>query len=503
MRYRGRPSRRAFLRLSGGLALAHSLPRLAWPQVDADPAPLPIPSILPGQLVDGRRVFDLTMERGTTSLLPGTQTATLGYNGNLLGPTLLMRRGEDVALRVTNQIGEDTTTHWHGIHLPAVMDGTPHQTIPPGETWTASYTVLNRAGTYWYHPHTHPERFDPRGQSGTSGQVYKGLAGLLIVTDETGDALPLPRSYGVDDVPLIIQDKAIQADGSLDFFPLDPVILRKGPYICVNGAISPTLETHAQLIRFRILNGSCARVYNLGFSDNRPFWQIASDGGFLPSPLPMDRLVLSPAERAEIVVDFSADAGRRINLVSYSSELGRAYVSPQLSDPLDSAVFDVMGFSVGGPTTNAVTGLPASLVAVERIAEHEAHNLLSPRPFVLGNGVQSVASINGKKMSMARIDETIRLNETEVWDISNTTPIAHPFHVHGDSFQVVSRDGAEPGPNEMGWKDVVLVRVGETVRIIKHFRDFADAEVPYMYHCHILDHEDSGMMGQFAVVAEA
>jgi FtsP/CotA-like multicopper oxidase with cupredoxin domain len=443
------------------------------------------------------------MRPGQREFLPGQLTPTKGYNGDYLGPTLVVRSGSDVTLNVTNNIGVTTTTHWHGMHVPAVMDGGPHQRIEPGETWTASFPVLNRAATYWYHPHPHASLgqgviFDP---ASTGYQVYEGLAGMLIVEDGTSDMLPLPRSYGQDDIPLILQDRRFQADGSLMHFPsifnpaTDPA-LRKGDHFLVNGVEGPVLDVGAQVVRLRLLNASNARVYNLGFNDNRTFYQVVSDGGFLTAPVLLSRLVLAPAERAEILVDLGADDGRTVLLRSFNRENGTTFVPSPLQDPWDTADFDLLEIRVGPVTSGAVRTVPGGLAAVARIPTSDAVNAGDPRPFELN---ANPFGINGKRMDMTVIDERIRLGDTEVWEITNPNNQAHPFHAHGDSFQILSRDGASPQAHELGWKDVVLVRPFETVRIIKRFHDYADPASPYMFHCHILEHEDVGMMGQFVV----
>jgi bilirubin oxidase len=450
------------------------------------------------------KTFDLLMQDGNKEFIAGLLTPTSGYNGDYLGPTLLMRKGDQVVLNVTNQLGERTSTHWHGLHVPAAMDGGPHQMIESGETWTASFPVLNRAATYWYHPHLHPSPgqgaiFEP---TGTGYQVYRGLAGMIIIEDGTSDTLALPRSYGQDDIPLILQDRRFHEDGSLmhfptDFNPTQDPALRKGGHFLVNGVEGPILEVGAQVVRLRILNASNARVYNLGFSDQRTFYQVVSDGGFLPAPVPMSRLVLAPAERAEILLDLGADEGGSLTLRSFNSENGTMFVPPPLQDPWDTADFDLLEIRIGSATADAVLTLPETLATVTRIPESDAVNAESPRPFELN---ANPFGINGKRMDMAIIDEQIRLGDTEVWEITNPNSQAHPFHVHGDSFQILSRDGSPPPAHELGWKDVVLVRPFGTARIIKRFHDYADPVNPYMFHCHILEHEDVGMMGQFVVV---
>jgi len=471
------------------------------PDSNVIPVPLPIPERLFGPTIN------LEMRPGQREFMLDRTTPTKGYNGDYLGPTLVLRSGSDVSLQVTNNIGVTTTTHWHGMHVPAVMDGGPHQRIDPGSVWTASFPVLNRAATYWYHPHPHASVgqgviFDP---TSTGYQVYEGLAGMIIVEDDTSDALLLPRTYGEDDIPLILQDRRFEADGSLlhfpaDFNPASDPALRKGGHFLVNGAEAPVLEVGAQVVRLRILNASNARIYNLGFSDGRTFFQVASDGGFLRAPVPLSRLLLSPAERAEILIDLGSDEGTTLKLRSFNGGLGASLVPFPLQDAWDTADFDLLEIAVGPARANAVDTIPAGLTAVDAISEAEAVNSGSPRPFELA---ANPFGINGKRMDMNVIDERIRLGDTEVWGITNPTTQAHPFHVHGDSFQVLTRNGLTPPENELGWKDVVLVRPLETVRIVKRFHDYEDSVNPFMFHCHILEHEDVGMMGQFVVEATA
>ena len=325
---------------------------------------------------------------------------------------------------------------------------------------------------------------------------------MIIIEDSTSDTLALPRSYGRDDIPLILQDRRFHEDGSLMHFPTDfnptrDPALRKGGHFLVNGVEGPILEVGAQVVRLRILNASNARIYNLGFSDERTFYQVVSDGGFLPAPVPMSRLVLAPAERAEILLDLGADEGQSLTLRSFNSENGTMFVPRPLQDAWDTADFDLLEIRIGSATADAVLTLPETLATVTRIPEFDAVNAESPRPFELN---ANPFGINGKRMDMAIIDEQIRLGDTEIWEITNPNSQAHPFHVHGDSFQILSRDGSPPPAHELGWKDVVLVRPFGTARIIKRFHDYADPVNPYMFHCHILEHEDVGMMGQFVVV---
>jgi bilirubin oxidase len=499
----GAITRRRFFIRAGGAAAGIVLASRVWetgPVAFGADAPATVPDLLPIPQRLAGSVIELEMAAGQRAFSAGLSTPTKGYNGDFLGPTLVLRSGSDVELKVTNHIGVTTTTHWHGMHVPAAMDGGPHQAIEPGETWPAAFRVMNRAGTYWYHPHAHAgggpgSVLDSKS---TGYQVYEGLAGMLIVEDEVSDALPLPRSYGQDDIPLIIQDRRFNADGSFRHFSnrFRGAALRKGGHFLVNGVEGAVLHVGAQIVRLRVLNGSNSRVYNLGFSEDRVFSQVASDGGFLSSPVPMSRLVISPGERAELLIDLGADEGQTLMLGSYNAGNGNAFVPFPLQDEWDTSDFGLLQIQVGPATADAVDSIPASLVDVAWIPESEAVNAGGPRPIRLG---VRPFGINGRPMDMSVINQRISLGDTEVWEISNPNPFAHPFHVHGDSFQILSRDGVSPPEHELGWKDVVLTRPFETVRIIKRFRDFADPDLPYMYHCHILEHEDAGMMGQWVV----
>ncbi|MGR3342427.1 MAG: multicopper oxidase family protein [Paracoccaceae bacterium] len=445
---------------------------------------LPIPPLLTGTEIDGQQVYDLTMQKGASSFVAGKETETWGYNGNILGPSLLMHKGDDVVINVTNKLGEATTTHWHGIHLPSSMDGGPYQVIEDGATWKAQFKIMNEAATYFYHPHLLHK---------TAEQFYRGLAGMFIIKDAQNEP-NLPDQYGIDDIPLIVQGKRFNADGSLEYG--GHVEGFKGDHVLVNGAITPTFQAPAQIVRFRVLNASNARIYNFGFSDDRQFHQVGTDGGPLEKPVPLTRLVLAPAERAEILVDFSGQEDSQVRLVSYSGDL--AGMTPIWArDALDKTTFDVLTINVKPPTANAMTALPDTLATIDRLQESQAS---VTRALSLEVSLFGKMTIDGQAMDMDRIDQTVRLNDTEIWEISNPSSMFHPFHIHDIQFQILTRNGQPPPENERGWKDTVLVKQDETVRFIAHFADFADPDIPYMYHCHILEHEDGGMMGQFLVV---
>ncbi len=448
--------------------------------------------------------INLTLQNGTFEFFPGVSTNTMGANGNILGPTLILHKGEFVQFAVENQIGEPTTIHWHGMHVAPENDGGPHTVIEPGATWMPGFTVLDKAATYWYHPHLHMK---------TNEHVSKGIAGMIIVKDEEEAALNLPRTYGVDDFPIVIQTKDFDAEKQI------VVPSNSDDVVMVNATIDPVLEVPAQVVRLRLLNGSSMRVFNIGLSENRTFYQIASDGGLLNSPLPLTRLQMGPGERAEILIDFSGMENQSVYLMSYASELPNGIygaANPGMMafmsldgyqpNPLNGADFNILQLDVVAPTENPVLEILSNLVEVTPIPEVEANitrelvfTPASPGP----NQLNGDFFINGVFFDMDVINYTIPLGNTEIWSIFNQSAIAHPFHIHDVQFYVLDRNGNPPPASEQGLKDVILIRPMETVRFITRFEDFANEDVPYMYHCHMLYHEDRGMMGQFLVVDES
>lgn len=433
--------------------------------------------------------FDLTMAPSTKEFEAGQTTNTFGFNGDYLGPTLLMNKGDVVQMNVTNNIDEVTTVHWHGFHIDAASDGGPHSTIAVGSTWTPSFTILNEAGTNWYHPHPH---------GSTAEHVNMGLAGMIIVRDDEEAALTLPRTYGVDDFPVIVQDRAFAPDGNFRFTPF-------GDEILINGTLDAFVEVPAQRVRLRVLNASLERAYMVGISDDRSFHLIANDVGLVDAPIEVNRVLMASGERLEMLVDFGSDQGSTsLSLMSYGSELPSdvpgAAGGPGGNNPLNGTDFTLLAFTVVAPTTDPVpvTTIPPALTTNEVWSEAQAART---RPFVFsGGGPGNPFVINGVEMDLNVINETAYLGDVEIWELENTTNIAHPFHKHDVEFFILDRNGNPPEAYETGPKDVVLVRANETVRFITAFKDFADPVVPYMYHCHILPHEDDGMMGQYVVL---
>ncbi len=444
--------------------------------------------------------FNLNVQADSTEFFAGHQTPTYGVNGNILGPTLILNKGDNVTLNVTNNIPPVTTMHWHGLHVPAHADGGPHQMIMPGATWSPSFTVMNDAATYWYHPH---------GQNRTDIQVSKGLAGLIIVKDSAESALNLPRTYGVDDVPLIVQTKCFDVlyqTAIATVFDTVPMI---------NATIDAFFNAPAQVVRFRLLDGASDRSFLFGFSNNMTFYQIATDGGLVRSPIAMNRLQLSPGERAEILIDLTGMQGQTISLLNYGSGLpdgilgaqnvgnGMSQIPDYNLNFLNGADYDLLEINVVAPTLNPVTSIPTSLVNFQPIDASLINRtrdiVFAPQTMGPMEMVEGPFTINGHQFSMDTINDTTYLNHVEKWTLTNNTLIAHPFHIHDVQFYVTDVNGISVPVSEQVKKDVVLVMPNESVSFITKFEDFADT-IPYMYHCHLLHHEDDGMMGSFVVL---
>jgi blue copper oxidase len=444
--------------------------------------------------------FVLNVQADSTEFFPGHKTPTYGVNGNILGPTLILNKGDNVTLNVTNNLPTTTTMHWHGLHVPAMADGGPHQIITQGNTWSPSFTVMNDAGTYWYHPH---------GQNKTDIQVSKGLAGLIIVKDSTEAALTLPRTYGVDDFPIIVQTKCFDVlyqTAIATVFDTVPM---------VNATINAEMNAPAQIIRLRLLDGSSDRSYLFGFSNNMNFYQIATDGGLLQTPVMINRMRLSPGERAEVLVDLSSMQGQTVQLMNFGSQLPNGIIGAQTvgmgmsqipdynQNFLNGADFSLLQMNVVAPTSNPVTTIPSALVPLQPLDTnliHRTRNIVfAPQTMGPIEMVEGPFTMNGHQFSMDTINDTTYLNHIEKWTLTNQTLIAHPFHIHDVQFFIADINGGPVPPTEQGKKDVVLVMPQQTVSFVTKFEDFTDT-IPYMYHCHLLHHEDDGMMGSFVVL---
>lgn len=443
--------------------------------------------------------FNLRAKDTMKQMLSGQQTITAGYNGNWWGPTMIWNKGQTVHINVTNNLNDSTTVHWHGMHLPAVMDGGPHQVIPINTVWSPYWTVTNNAATYWYHPHLHME---------SEKQITQGLGGLIIVRDSIESALPLPRTYGVDDIPLILTDRSFSSNQ----FTVVPY----GDSMITNGVLHAEYTLPAQVVRFRILNAAIERSYNVGFSDGSTFYVVTSDGGLLNAPVALTRFLISPGERVEILVNLTGKTGT-LDLMAYNSTLsnvvagGENFTGGPFANALGRKDFPMLHINIGAQTGNPITTIPTTLTtntylsssssSVTRaltIIDSTASGFTGPNAFV----------INHHLFKLNYIDYQVPVDSTEIWQITSTSGFSHPFHIHDVEFNVLSIDGAAPPAEQQGWKDVILVpghqgppsgSGSHVVKFIAKFSDYADSIHPFMFHCHIALHEDEGMMGQFVV----
>lgn len=481
------------IRFIGLMCIAATMATIAYSQ-----NPLFIPPTLTGT------TFNLNVQTGTQNFFPSNPTPTYGINGPFLSPTIIVNQGDVVTLNVNNGLPVATTMHWHGLHVAPENDGGPHQSIAAGTTWSPTFEILNQAATFWYHPH---------GDGKTDLHVSKGLAGLFIVHDAAELASGLPLTYGVDDIPIIVQTKAFDVLNQI------AIADHMDTALFVNGTLDPTLSVPSQVVRFRLLNGSSMRSYYFGLSNDQVFYQVATDAGLRDAPLPLNRLRLSPGERADIIVDFSGMQGQQIDLMSFASEMeygifggpglgaGMDTIHGYSENPLNGADFTLVSMSVGAQTASPVTTIPGALVPFVPFDPIDAdvnRTIIFDTLRLLPTNMPSLAEgpfgFNGETFDMGVINIEVPLNSVEVWTLVNKTLIAHPFHLHDVAFNVIEKNGTIPSLEEQGWKDVVLVMPNDSVKFITQFTTFSDEMMPYMYHCHLLHHEDDGMMGSFLVL---
>lgn len=449
-------------------------------RIDFD-RPLAIPPLAESSVdADGTRVFALTAQAGTTEFEPGVPSESWGFNGGYLGPTLVADRGERVRVEVRNTLDEPTTVHWHGMHLPAVMDGGPHQMVARGATWAPEWLVAQQAATLWYHPHPHGE---------TETHVSRGLAGLFLLHDDAERDLGLPAEYGVDDVPVIVQDTGFSVEGRREAAQRG-YAGALGDELLVNGTRSPYFEAGDELVRLRLLNASTARSYAFAWADDRPVRLIATDGGLLDAPVELPALRLSPGERAEVLVRLTP--GERLVLQSRMTPELAGLVGPVAQTNGATDGFDVLELRAA-EQLRAATADPDALIPLPPLEDGE---LAADRRFVLDDSFE----INGHAMDLGRIDETVTVDTLERWTVVNDTALPHSFHVHDVQFRLAAVAGEPPPPELAGWKDTIFVEPETEYVLLLRFAEYADPDTPYMYHCHLLWHEDQGMMGQFAVV---
>lgn len=443
--------------------------------------------------IAGRREFALRAQRGSAQLLDGVDSATFGYNGPLLGPALRVRKGEVTRIAVQNDLGETTSVHWHGLVVPAEVDGGPHQPIAPGARWIAEFMVVNAASTCWFHPHAH---------GSTGRQVVAGLAGMLVVEDPALEGLALPSLWGVDDLALVLQDKRFTANGRIDYALTanDRVSGYAGDRLLVNGISGPVWDAPAQWVRLRLLNGCNARALSLRIGDALPMLQVANEGGFLAAPVVRMSITLWPGERAEVLVDFSRVAGGqdvRIYAAGANGAMGGMGMGMGMGNPAGSAEVTAMVIRVSRARQAGAIAAPPERLPVESIPTPGA--AATVRTFNLDGGMMSsIFTINDRSFEMARVDFTVPARALEVWRFVNRTMMAHPMHVHGVQMSILSRDGAAPPAHERGLRDTFVVEPMQTVTMAV-LTPAAASAVPLVLHCHNLEHEDAGMMAQFVV----
>ena len=494
------------------------------------------------------------------NVLQDVSVNMLRYNGAQLPPMIIARKGEQVTANITNQLGEETTVHWHGFKIPAAMDGGPDNPIADAASFSPVLDLQQPAAPLWFHPHPH---------SKTGQQVYNGLAGIFIIKDGVTDQLEADNALpsGAYDIPLLIQDRRFSdadGDGTLDTMdyatsPMDLGMGMLGKHVLVNGVEFPKKSVETRQYRFRLYNVSNARTYNFALNNGATFKVIGTDGGLLATPVEKTSLLLAPAERAEIVIDFSGySVGDKVALISKAfagNQMGMMNGAMSGMGDMDSMTgmdgmnmsgmarmsdgggtsgmgsgmsdmsmpngseFAVMRFDVTTAVTDPVT-LYTALPTTAEINTRWAADVTSDTPsrqFVMAmggmNNMQTTEvtsgsqmngmsfTINGKSFDLNRVDETITTNgaiTTEVWEVKNMSMMAHPFHAHAIQYQVLERNGEAASGIDLGWKDTVLVGPGETVKLVGKF-DPNISYGKYMYHCHILEHEDNGMMGIFEV----
>ena len=510
----------------------------------------------------------LTATKGEAPILSGRSTAVWTYRGKVLkgeagsvqpisgsylGPIIRVRKGQRVRIHFENALAEASNIHWHGLHVPDDMDGHPRHTAAPGKRYVYEFEIKDRAGTYWFHPH-------PHGRTGH--QVYFGLAGLFIVSDEEEQAAQLPA--GEYDLPLILQDRSFDKENRLVFLSdgqagrgmrgggmmgggmmgggmmgggmmgggMMDMMTRMmgflGDRILVNGRPEATLSVATRPYRFRLLNGSNARIFKLAWDDGSPLTVIGTDGGLLEAPVQRSYVTLAPGERLELWADFSRHAvGTELTMRSLpfagdmamsgnmmgGGMMGGGMMGMMGNQKLpNGAAFPVFKVRVER-REKAPGALPKRLSTIVRHRAEDAVNFRRPRVFNITMGMMQWG-VNGRSFEMEGVadDEIVRLNTLEIWEFTNDAStgmmgmMAHPMHIHGLQFQILER-GVKPALAEAvnsvsagyvneGWKDEVFLMPGERAKVLLAFNDFRGL---FPYHCHMLEHGDTGLMRNYRV----
>ncbi len=492
----GKLKRRQFLALSASSAAAILLSQCRTGQTQE---PLTSQMSLPPvhSSADGLLAVDLEASYRRVNL-GGFQAYLLSYNGQVPGPLLETRPGDTVRIRFTNNLPQPTNIHYHGLHVPPTGNADNiFLSIPSGETFAYEFTIPKNhpGGTFYYHPHRHGL---------VAEQVFGGLGGMFVIRGALDE---IPEIRAAQEVFLFLKDFALGTDGRM-LLPhhMEQMQGREGSLVTANGQVNPSLSIpEGGLLRLRLFNASSSRFYRLALEDH-PLYLIATDGISLSEPVELSELLLTPGERAEVLVRGEREPGQYRLLALPYNRGGMGMMGPGMMGPGmgPGRMGPRMGPSARGSRRTLATltyagqvnplPLPGQLIPVEALPSP-----LTGRRFTLnhsmGHGMGMVFLINGRAFDHRRVDTQVRLNGVEEWEIVNNGVMDHPFHLHTNPFQVMTRNG-RPEPYR-AWKDTVLVRVGETVRIRVRFSDFTGKTV---YHCHILDHEDLGMMGTLEIL---
>jgi spore coat protein A len=430
--------------------------------------PLPVPSVLAPTSSDATSdSYALTIRSGSAQMRAGAATPIVGYNGVFPGPTFVAMRGRTAVVTQTNSWNENVSTHNHGHKVAATSDGHPIDYIAPGGSKTYTYPNDQPAGTYWYHDHA---------MDLTGPHVYAGLAGFYIIKDPVEDALNLPS--GVYDVPLLIQDKSFNFDNTLLYDNSSRSGGFKADFAVVNGVVTPHFDVATHRYRFRLLNAANARMFRLALSSGRAFQVIASDGGLLATPVAVTSLNVAPAERYDLVIDFGGlPVGTNETLLNTDGDFPR--------------IGDLLQFRVTSQVSDT-SNVPCALATITRF---QAAQAVATRQLTFQRD-NSDWTINGVPYDPARVDVTSQLDRIYIWELQNQSDEMHPFHKHLSSFFVLDIDGRAPPPEQQAYKDTVAVPSRGSARIIFKNETFTGT---YVFHCHILEHEDHRMMLQESV----
>ncbi|MGR8934643.1 MAG: multicopper oxidase family protein [Gammaproteobacteria bacterium] len=579
-------SRRKFLyQTTAGIAAFTSIPGLSRGMADMQNMVFKTPNRASPNFKPDVEI-EMLAQQTAVSIFPGQQTRVMRYTGRLLqgprdsvtdipgsylGPILNLEKGQKVRIHLKNNMDEENIIHWHGLHVPAIMDGHPMNAIPRGETYVYEFEILNRAGAYIYHPHTHEK---------TASQVYYGMAGAILVRDEEEKRLGLPS--GEFEIPIIIQDRSFDAQNQLLYIhmPMQRMTGFQGDVVLVNGKPNAQFDVAGRAYRLRVVNASNARIYKLGWDDGMPVTVIGVDGGLLAKPVSRPYVMLAPGERLDVWADFS---GRKSGTELTMRSLPFSGALPAMAERMmGGGMRHGMAFTKLAPgsefpifkirivnTANDSPSLPATLSKPPQYDLADVANAANPVPITISEAHMAML-LNGKPYQADDFlpQERMPLNTVQLLEIAHAhgssgghgnggmgmmgrgmmgrmgghrrhagdnesghgphgrnrgmmaggmggmggmgamMSMAHPIHLHGQQFRILSRSSPAVGPAaesyatvrdgfiDSGLKDTVLVMPGERVHIIKPFQDYKGV---FMFHCHNLEHEDMGMMREFLI----